>query len=160
MRTILKKIKLFSFILFLSLSIPVLAKPVQIPVGYDGSFLITIILGENVGTANFVIDTGATTTTVSLEAITALEKNKQAKFIREVTVTLADESKIKINLYKISQLTIGDVTLKDVEVLAPTTPNSSIFLLGMNVLERLEPFSFDLLKSGNAILTVEDGTKE
>jgi len=145
---------LAAVILSFILVFPAFAKPVQIPVGYNGSLLVNVLVGKDVGQATFVIDTGATSTAISKAAIEALLKAKQATFIEDVEVTLADDSKVTTKRYKISQLTIGDVVIKDIEVLVHDS--SETFLLGMNVLSRLEPFSFDLLESGNAILTVDD----
>ena len=90
------------------------------------------------------LDTGASYLTLSIVEYEFLRKQKliEENSVQEGECTIANGEKVKCYLGKISELTIGDITLKDVECDIMEQQDAPL-LLGMNVLKKLGNFSID-----------------
>ena len=90
------------------------------------------------------LDTGASHLTLSIVEYEFLRKQglMDETAVQEGECTIANGEKVKCYFGKISELTIGDVTLKDVECDIMEQQDAPL-LLGMNVLKKLGNFSID-----------------
>jgi clan AA aspartic protease (TIGR02281 family) len=109
-------------------------------------------------TVNFVIDTGASETTIPADVAMVLIRTgtvSDRDSLGSATYALADGSLVENARIRLESLQIGRTTLRDVAV-SVGGPTSSL-LLGQNVLRRLEPWHMDtrrqrFVRSGEARL--------
>lgn len=111
-------------------------------------FLVDIKL-EDYMTVPFIIDTGASDCTMPPYIAFALYqagKLTEEDVVGEKSYKLADGSVITTKVVKLNQIQIGDIILFDVYFSIGTSSNSP-FLLGQNVLSKLENIEFDYNKN-------------
>ena len=81
-----------------------------------------------------LVDTGATTTSLSTEALEAMGARRLSQRVRVNTANGVTE----MATYRVESLQLGDMTVNDLTVLAlPSAPGGVDGLLGMDVLDRL-----------------------
>ena len=93
---------------------------------------------------NFLLDTGASMSTVPSHFIDKLIKKRyitpEIHFIRHEQFRIADGNTIKGGIWKIPKIKIGSETIYNVEFSSVSSENAP-FLLGMSTLERLGNYS-------------------
>lgn len=94
-------------------------------------------LGQHV---EFLVDTGAGYTTINEHTLHQLEARQLATYSRNLYGVLADGSRMKVPVYRISDITLGNCRLSGIE--AAVFPGKTRFLLGMNALRQAAPFAF------------------
>jgi len=93
------------------------------------------------GEVEFMVDTGAGYTTINEQTLRLLVEAENAVHIGELTGVMADGSELKLPLYRIKRLVLGeDCVLHDVE--AAVFPHNTRMLLGLSALEKAAPFVF------------------
>ena len=108
----------------------------------DGCYLIpTKVNGIPM---KMTLDTGASHLTLSIVEYEFLRKQNLLKeeSVQEGECTIANGQNVKCYFTKIAELTIGDVTIKDIECDIMEQQDAPL-LLGMNVLRRFGNFSID-----------------
>ncbi len=89
----------------------------------------------------FLVDTGASYLTINEQELALLMQQGKATYLRDLSSRLADGSRRKVPLYRLSAIRLGDhCELYDVE--AAVLSGSKRSLLGLNVLRRISPFIF------------------
>ena len=112
----------------------------------DGCYLIpTKVNGIPM---KMVLDTGASNLTISVVEYEFLRKQGLLKdtTVEECSATIANGDEVKCYSIIISEITIGNIPIKDVECSVMAQENAPI-LLGMNVLRKLGNFSIDYNKN-------------
>lgn len=98
---------------------------------------------EGFGKIDFMVDTGASYTTINEATLGVLKKNGHAAYLRELNGVLADGSKVQVSVYKISSIKIGkECTLKEIE--AAVFPGKTRHILGISALRKASPFVFSM----------------
>ncbi|VAW75774.1 hypothetical protein MNBD_GAMMA15-2480 [hydrothermal vent metagenome] len=93
------------------------------------------------GEVEFMVDTGAGYTTINEHTLEQLIEAENADFVGELTGVMADGSEIRLPLYRIKRLVLGeDCVLHDVD--AAVFPEETRMLLGLSALEKASPFIF------------------
>lgn len=96
------------------------------------------------GTANraYMVDTGAGYTTINEAMLKELKDKDQIAFNRSITAVMADGSERSVDIYTVRKLTLGESChFADVEV--AVLPGTSRTILGMSLLKRAAPFTFN-----------------
>lgn len=97
-------------------------------------------LGD-LGPSEFMIDTGASYLSINQDSLDQLSARGLAHYRRELIGRLADGSEVRVPLYRLSALRLGEAcVLRDVE--AAVFPGSTRQIIGLNVLNRAAPFIF------------------
>ncbi len=110
----------------------------SIPVAREGSALYTSVSlaggrGQPRSSLRLLIDTGASMTSLSVQA---LEKLNAQRLGHRLEVRTANSS-LEADVYRVFDLQVGDVSIGDIDVLAlPDLPPGLNGLLGMDVLDR------------------------
>jgi predicted aspartyl protease len=87
----------------------------------------------------YLLDTGAGYMTITRQTLAHLKKAGTATYLRKLDGQMADGSVIRVPVYLIDSMTIGDsCQLRDIE--AAVLPGSSRGLLGLSALRMLSPF--------------------
>lgn len=95
------------------------------------------------GADDYLVDTGSTFMTISEPMLVSLEEKGQANYLRELSGTLADGSRVTVPVYRLTEVRIGqECVLKDVE--AAVFPQGTRRILGLSALARTAPFSFSV----------------
>ncbi len=98
---------------------------------------------EEAGTHDYLVDTGASYMTIGDNTRVILERKGLATRVGEIYGVLANEKRMVVPVYRVSQITIaGSCTVEDVEV--AVLPKVSRGLLGLSVLKKTAPFSVSL----------------
>lgn len=98
---------------------------------------------EGFGETDFMIDTGSSYTTINEVSLEALQAQGKAIYVRDLTGSLADGSKITVPIYRITSLSIGgECQLNNVE--AAVFPGKTRHILGLSALNRAAPFAFSV----------------
>ncbi|TCK18896.1 gag-polyprotein putative aspartyl protease [Thiogranum longum] len=93
------------------------------------------------GDVEFMVDTGAGYTTINEYTLALLIEAGNATPVGELTGVLADGSELRLPLYRIKRLVLGeDCVLNDVD--AAVFPQETRMLLGLSALEKAAPFVF------------------
>lgn len=93
------------------------------------------------GDVEFMVDTGAGYTTINEYTLQQLVDAENADFVGELTGVMADGSELRLPLYRIRRLVLGeDCVLHDVD--AAVFPEKTRMLLGLSALEKASPFIF------------------
>lgn len=96
---------------------------------------------EGFGETDFMIDTGSSYTTINEVSLKALQNGGKATYVRELTGSLADGSKVTVPIYRITSLNIGGgCQLNNIE--AAVFPGKTRHILGLNALNKAAPFAF------------------
>lgn len=99
------------------------------------------ILG--VGPVDLMVDTGSGYTTINEETLALLERDGQAKYVKDLVGILANGSRMVVKVYRISAMNIGgECWLKDVE--AAVFPGKTRHILGLSALTKASPFIFSV----------------
>jgi len=107
--------------------------------GLNSFYVATNIQG--VGESSLLVDTGAGYSTISQNTLELLQETGDATYLKKLEGVLADGSRIKVPLYRITSLNIGgNCQIRDIEV--AVFPNRSQEILGLNILEKVSPFIF------------------
>lgn len=106
----------------------------------SGTYYVKSQVTEN-GPVDFLIDTGSSYTILDELVIEELMTKGLAHYKRDITGTMADGSQKTARVYLVKQFLIGDCHIKNVEVVA-FEPKAT-FVLGINALKQLSPFSID-----------------
>jgi len=102
----------------------------------------------NIGVAGgldeeYLVDTGAGYMTITNATLARSQEAGTATYLRNMDGRMADGSVLRVALYRISHITIGNsCTLRDVEV--AVLPGASRGLLGLSALRRTSPFEFSV----------------
>ncbi|OGT81904.1 MAG: hypothetical protein A3H91_02680 [Gammaproteobacteria bacterium RIFCSPLOWO2_02_FULL_61_13] len=94
--------------------------------------------------ADFLVDTGSGYLVINAATFAALREAGQAEYLRDVSGSMADGSKTKVSIYRVTSFQIGCCCVaKDVE--AAVFPKTRRQILGLSALKKLAPFavSFD-----------------
>ncbi len=103
------------------------------------------VSGSYVGSdeSDFLIDTGAGISSINEETLNKLQKSGDAVFKKMVSASLANGNEVKLAVYQIASLRIGDSCLvKNVEAIV--LPNKTRNILGLNALEKMAPFAMSV----------------
>ncbi len=93
------------------------------------------------GDVEFMVDTGAGYTTINEYTLEQLVEAENADYLGELTGVMADGSELRLPLYRIKHLVLGeDCVLQDVD--AAVFPEETRMLLGLSALEKAAPFVF------------------
>ncbi len=93
------------------------------------------------GAVDLMVDTGSGYMTINERMLEELERNSQARFVRNLRGRLANGSELEVPVYAVDAISIGEACwLRDVEV--AVFPGDTRPILGMNVLRRAGPFIF------------------
>lgn len=88
-----------------------------------------------------MVDTGASYMTINEELLAVLESSGKAEYVRDLTGVMADGSRMRVSVYRIDEITVGDgCTLRNVE--AALFPRQTRMLLGLSALKKAAPFVF------------------
>lgn len=105
-------------------------------------FVKTII---NNSTAIFMLDTGASTTLISDDFLNELINDgfisRENNYLGIDKYTIANGSIVKGEIWQLPSISIGEITLYDIEVVALKKINNSGFLLGMSTLKKLGDYT-------------------
>ena len=114
-------------------------------------FVKTII---NNTTAIFLLDTGASTTLISDDFLNELINegfiSRENNYLGIDKYTIANGSTVKGETWQLPSITIGEITLYDIKVVALKKINNSGFLLGMSTLKKLGDYT--IVPNENKIL--------
>ncbi|MGH8601532.1 MAG: retroviral-like aspartic protease family protein [Gammaproteobacteria bacterium] len=98
---------------------------------------------QGYGQAEFLVDTGSTYLSLNARIVRDLEKSSQAIFVKDIAGILADGSGVRVRIYRIPALTLGDkCTISDIE--AAVLPGETRNILGLNALKQAAPFGLSL----------------
>lgn len=128
---------------FLSVSAAELRKTV-VPMHIKGAsaFHVDVHI-EGFGKRAFVVDTGASYTTIDEQTLTILRNKKRATYVQELEGVLADGTNLVVPVYRLASINIGGTcVLQDVEV--AVFPSTKRTLLGLSALRRTAPFLFSI----------------
>jgi predicted aspartyl protease len=91
---------------------------------------------------HYMVDTGAGYTTINKAMLEELQMHELVEFKRSITAVMANGSETAVNIYSVSEITLGNnCSFKDVEV--AVLPGTSRTILGMSLLKRAAPFTFN-----------------
>ena len=114
-------------------------------------FVKTII---NNTTAIFLLDTGASTTLISDNFLNELINegfiSRENNYLGIDKYTIANGSTVRGETWQLPSITIGEITLYDIKVVALKKINNSGFLLGMSTLKKLGDYT--IIPNENKIL--------
>lgn len=89
----------------------------------------------------YMVDTGAGYTTINKAMLAELQMHDLVDFKRTITAVMANGSETAVDIYSVSEITLGkNCSFKDVEV--AVLPGTSRTILGMSLLKRAAPFTF------------------
>lgn len=139
--------KFFGGILILSAILSVRGsepKTAMIPMrDYGASAFYVEVHIEGFGSRDFLVDTGAGYMTINENTLAVLRTKELATYVRELEGILADGSRLRVPVYRLTSIRIGDAcVIQDVEV--AVFPGSTRGLLGLSALRRTAPFLFSL----------------
>ena len=104
--------------------------------------------------AIFMLDTGASTTLISDDFLNELINDgfisRENNYLGIDKYTIANDSIVKGEKWQLPSITIGEITLNDIKVVALKNITSSGFLLGMSTLEKLGDYT--IVPNENKIL--------
>lgn len=111
------------------------------------------------GPVSMLVDTGSTYSAIDEKTLAKLKAGGNATYLRSLNGMMADGSKLKVSVYRISGLTLGgECMIHDVE--AAVFPGQTRPILGLSALHRVSPFIFSTNPPGLALsncLRVGDG---
>lgn len=98
---------------------------------------------EGFGSRDFLVDTGAGYMTINENTLAVLRTQDLATYVRELEGILADGTRLRMPVYRLTSIKIGDAcVIRDVEV--AVFPGTTRGLLGLSALRRTAPFLFSL----------------
>lgn len=130
--------------LTLAATAPVLAQTV-VPLNANSglsTYYLTVQVGGGL-VEDYLVDTGAGFMTITAATLAHLEERGQARFLRNIEGHLADGRVLKVPVYLLDEIVIGQTcVLRDVE--AAVLPGASRGLFGLSALRRTSPFEFSV----------------
>jgi len=96
----------------------------------------------DLGTSEFMVDTGSGYLTINEKTLNALQERKQAQYVKELRAILANGTELVIPVYAIDALHIGTCTIRNVE--AAVFPGRTRQILGLSALNKAAPFTFSV----------------
>lgn len=114
----------------------------QIPLGTYAKNLVTIdvILNDTI-MANFVVDTGSSFVVVGSKTFSHLESTVGSEADGVAQANIGDGSSITLFLYNISSFMISGCVLHDVVI--AVNMSDDVNVIGWNVLDRIQPITFN-----------------
>lgn len=110
-----------------------------------GTFYVPATL-RGYGELELLVDTGSSYLVIDEKILKTLKASGDAKFLRELSGTMADGRRHVVPLYRLSGLRLGQSCwIENVEAAVLNTGSQagpSRPILGMNILSRLAPFTF------------------
>jgi predicted aspartyl protease len=98
---------------------------------------------SGLGDVEMMVDTGSGYVTINQHALKRLTRDGNAHFVKYLQGVLADGQEIKLPLYSLAALRIGnDCWVHDVE--AAVFPGHTRYLLGLSALAKAAPFTIAL----------------
>lgn len=89
----------------------------------------------------YLLDTGAGYMTITSQTLSHLQDAGTATYLRELDGQMADGSVMRVPVYLIDKITVGEsCQLRDIE--AAVLPGASRGLFGLSALRKLSPFEF------------------
>jgi hypothetical protein len=130
--------------LLLSLSAALCAEEFghDIPMYMKGAstYYISGQIGD-IAPTDFMVDTGSSYMTINEETLTRLRASQQPRYLRESTGILANGAEIRVPVYALAIVRIGDdCVLENVE--AAVFPGNTRQILGLSALLKAAPFIF------------------
>lgn len=118
---------------------------VEVPITVQDSLLLVKATVNGSVTETFVIDSGATHVTLSLQIFDQIALNgAPAYYIEQRSYTLADGSQHETSLYRLNSLTVGGRTVTNVECLVSTgDAGQQMPVLGQSFLRKFRSWSID-----------------
>jgi predicted aspartyl protease len=112
----------------------------------DQTSAATFYIAGNIngyGDVSLLVDTGSTYTAIDEDTLKRLQAGGNATYLRVLNGVMADGSKLKVKVYKISGLTLGNgCMIRDVE--AAVFPKKTRPILGLSALQKVSPFIFSM----------------
>ena len=103
------------------------------------AYYISSAIGKY-GETEFMIDTGAGHTAITRATLNKLRGQVAVQFVKNVSGTLANGSKLALPLYRVASMHIGrKCTISDVDVVV--LPNATRNIIGMSALKKVAPFA-------------------
>ncbi|MBV1788315.1 retroviral-like aspartic protease family protein [Marinobacterium sp. D7] len=127
----------------LPLSLPTVAADTEMRVPMQEGSATTFYVQASLGSLqnmDFMVDTGSGYTTINEETLAGLQAAEQAVYRRDLVGVLADGSEIRVPVYRLSSLKIGDCRLNDIE--AAVFPGKTRQILGLSALKQVGTFTF------------------
>jgi hypothetical protein len=126
-------------------SIPVLGDEFDVTVPMHDKGMATYYVNAQIadlGISEFMVDTGSGYLTINEQTLSALQKQKQVQYVKELRAILANGAEIVIPVYSINELHIGSCALRNVE--AAVFPARTRQILGLSALNKAAPFTFSV----------------
>ncbi len=113
----------------------------SVPMRHGGAttFYIQATIGD-LDVEDFMVDTGSGYMTINEISLAELQQHDQALYQRDLLGVLANGSEMRVPLYRLSQVVIGNCLLKNVD--AAVFPGNTRQILGLNALKRAGAFTF------------------
>jgi predicted aspartyl protease len=108
--------------------------------GGAATFYVEGQLGD-METTRFMVDTGSGFMTINQDTLDRLNQSGLASYERDLTGVLADGSELRVPIYRITSLNLGNCVLENVEAALFKTKRQ---IIGLNVLNRAAPFIFSV----------------
>ena len=143
-------LKLTFFLTTLLSTFPVIAgentTAVPMQTKQSGAYYVPVELGGTVQ-SELMLDTGSEYLVINEKTLGLLKDEAQVKYIKDVTGVMADGSEIRVPVYHLAQLSIGDACLVgNVEV--AVFKGNTRQILGLSALRKVAPFSVSLEPAG------------
>jgi len=98
---------------------------------------------QGYGPVHLMVDTGSGYMTINERTLAALKRSGTARYVKDLIGVLADGSELRLPVYSISRLRIGErCWIEDVE--AAVFPGEARQILGLSALRRAAPFIFSV----------------
>jgi len=127
----------------LSLSLPAISAETEMRIPMQEGKATTFYVQASVGTLstmNFMVDTGSGYMTINEETLAGLQANEQAVYQRDLIGVLANGTEMRVPVYQLSSIKLGDCRLNDIE--AAVFPGNTRQILGLSVLKQAGAFTF------------------
>ena len=127
------------------ISSPVLGDEFDVTVPMHDKGMATYYVNAQIadlGTSEFMVDTGSGYLTINEQTLNALRERKQARYVKELRAILANGTELVIPVYAINELRIGTCTIRNVE--AAVFPSQTRQILGLSALNKAAPFTFSV----------------
>jgi clan AA aspartic protease (TIGR02281 family) len=128
------------------------AKRDSVPINLQNNS-VTLNVGVGNQTVTMILDTGATTSTVTEAVADVLVRSGYARWVGEEQYSMADGSVKSALTILINEMRIGGHVVRNVK--AGVTPNRADMLLGFSVLKAIGPFMIDTRTNELIFVTTE-----
>ena len=128
------------------------AKRDSVPINLQNNS-VTLNVGVGNQTVTMILDTGATTSTVTEAVADVLVRSGYARWVGEEQYSMADGSVKSVLTILINEMRIGGHVVRNVK--AGVTPDRAGMLLGFSVLKAIGPFMIDTRTNELIFVTTE-----